>query len=226
MMVRLLSSTRLVLLLAVFGLFGLSHAQAGSAPYASLHRALVPGLKLQRYPRLQAVQRILSKRPDVPASSIEVSILAAAGTIKVPIGADGRVNFPMTEALLAENPVVESNQPSGSLSISVSFEIAPPTTTTLSYEEFKLTIDEAAAALKELEGPYASASVAGIEFRMPSPDGSVTIESTNSEDLLSADSAGRIVVSFEPRLATVGSQIRFSAVPRQAFPHLRVVKTQ
>lgn len=197
-------------------------AWAGSAPYASLYRALQPGLKLEDYPRLKAVQRIQSKSDQVRPDQITVRILARSGVIEVPISADGQIRFPLEAGLLSENPQVESNQPSGSLSLSVSFEVAPPTQTVLPYVDFVDSVQQAQAALRELEGEYATAEVVGIEYRMAQADASVVVESPAGEDFLRADAKGRIIVRRESLLDPAQSRIRFSAPPIQAFPNLRM----
>lgn len=209
-------------LLAALLVLSAAHVHAGSAPYASLYRALEPGLKLDRYDRLLAVQRIQSKLAEVQPGTITVRILAQSGAIDVPIGADGRMRFPLTRELLTENPVVESNQPSGSLSLSVSFEVAPPASSTLAYTDFLDSVRQAQDALRQLDGPYAKAEVVGLEFRMGEPDASATVECPDSEDLLRADQKGRIVVRIDPRLPPADTTIHFSAAPRQAFPNLRM----
>lgn len=209
-------------LLAALLVFSATDAVAGSAPYASLYRALEPGLKLDRYDRLLAVQRIQSKLAEVPPGTITVRILARGGAIDVPIGADGRMRFPLTSELLAENPVVESNQPSGSLSLSVSFEVAPPAGSNMAYTDFLDSVRQAQEALRQLDGPYAKAEVVGLEFRMGGPDASATVACPDSEDLLRADQKGRIVVRIDPRLPPADTAIHFSDAPRQAFPNLRM----
>lgn len=195
--------------------------QAGSVPYASLYRALEPGLKLEKYDRLLAVQRIHSKLAAKP-QTIQVRIQARSGAIDIPIAADGRIRFPLTADLLAENPVVESNQPAGSLSLSVSFEVASPTGSTLPYTDFLDSVRQAQEALRQLDGPYSRAEVVGLEFRMAGADASATVECPDSEDLLRADNQGRIVVRTDPRIAAKEAQIRFSAAPQQTFPNLRM----
>jgi hypothetical protein len=197
-------------------------AQAGSAPYASLYHALEPGLKLKDFPRLKAVQRIQSKLARVRPDQISVRILTGGGSIDVPITADGQIRFPLEDRLLSENPAVESNQPSGSLSLSVSFEVVPPAQVALPYGEFIDSVRQAQAALRQLDNEYAQAEVVGVEYRMAQADASVTVESPNGEDLLRADAKGRIIVRMDPLLDSARTRIRFSALPTQAFPNLRM----
>jgi hypothetical protein len=90
-----------------------------TTPYMALYQVLTPARVIGSYDRLVAIERIQSKLGGVPPSDIRVVIRAKSGAIPVPIAADGRVNFPTSDALRDENPPVETNQPKGSLALTV-----------------------------------------------------------------------------------------------------------
>lgn len=215
------ASRSVLCLLVALTLLPVGTACAEGVPYASLYQALSPGLQLQQYPRLAAVQRIVSKRSDVQPQQIRVWINSSEGRIDIPVGADGMVRFPMREELLRTSTTVSSNQPPGSLSVSLSFEVVPPATTVWPWTEFSETFAQAREALARLEGAERAAELAGIEFRMPTAADKLTVETPSSEDLLSANDKGQIVLRWDERLPLQSTRIRFSNPPVQALPYLR-----
>lgn len=190
-------------------------------PYASLWQALSPGIELANYPRLQAVQRITSKRPDVRPEQILVWINAPQGRIDVPVAPDGQVRFPLREELRTDGTTVSSNQPRGSLSVSLSFEVVPPGNTVWSWTEFADAMTQARAALAALEGPSRGDDIVGIEFRMAGGEASLTVETPQSEELLLANPNGQIVLRWDERVPAAASRIVFSTPPQRALPYLQ-----
>lgn len=214
---------RLMLVLVTLLLSGPAAAQeaAGETPYRALYQVLSPSLKLSGYSRLRPIQRIVSKDPAVPASEIRVRIEAGNGPIELTPAADGRVEFPMSEALLAENPPVRSNQPRGSLSVSVSFEIDLGEGDGLPYAVLAEGIDQAQQALAEVEPGLAGHRVAGIEFSFPpDSDARVQIIDPRLEALLMADRQGHVRLRNDPRLRESGASVRWSPKPLRAVPYL------
>lgn len=194
---------------------------AGETLYRALYQALSPSLKLSGYSRLRPVQRIVSKDPAVSPSEIRVRIDAGRGPIELTPAADGRVDFPMSEALLAENPPVRSNQPRGSLSVSVSFEIELGEGDGLPYAVLAEGIDQAQQALTEVEPGLAGHRVAGIEFSFPpGSDARVQIVDPRLEALLIADRQGHVRLRNDPRLRESGASVRWSPRPLRAVPYL------
>jgi hypothetical protein len=192
----------------------------GRAAYADLYRVLEAGQVLAKYPRLAAVQRITSRRAEVRPEQIEVIIEARSGAIRVPIAADGRAEFPLRPDLLAENPSVRSNQPQGTLSVTVSFELKPPAATAVPYVELSAALDEAERALAELGAGGERARVAGIEFRFPpGVEGRMVVVLPDREDLYLSDPQGSVVLK---RLPGDGRQalVQFDPLPIQALPLL------
>lgn len=202
---------------------GVAAAQTpgGETPYRALYGALSPSLKLAGYSRLKPVQRIVSKNASVAPDSILVSIHADSGVIEVRPARDGRVDFPMSEALLTENPPVRSNQPRGSLSVSVSFEIDLGDGDSLSYAELAKGIDQAQQALAAVEPALAAQRVAGIEFSFPpGVDARLQIVDPRLEELLVADREGFVRLRNDPRLRDSGAVVRWTPRPLRAVPYL------
>ena len=193
-------------------------------PYSALHQALAPGLQLHDYPRLRAVQRIESKRAEVRPDQIRIWINRPEGPLEIPVQPDGQVQVPLRDDWRVPEVTVSSNQPRGSLSVSLSVEVVPPTTLDWPWSEFEATLQETQRALPLLGGVHAGAEVAGIEFRMPGSGDTLTVIGPQGEDLLVADARHRIVLRRAVVPMRPDALIRFSRAPLQAFPFLRLAQ--
>lgn len=189
--------------------------------YANLYHALEPGLVIAGYDRLLARQRIVSRRSEVLPSQIEVRILAASGTILVKVAQDGSVNFPMSQDLLAENPIVESNQAKGSLSLSATMEIKLGQNKVMAYADLYLSAMQAQKAIAALGPTMAGRKVRSIEFEFDrTQDARAELTDSNAEELLVADKQGLLNVRVDEDLVTRKAQLRFSNSPVAARPHI------
>jgi len=189
--------------------------------YENLYRALEPGLIISGFDRLLARQRIVSRQRDVSPSQIEVRILSASGTILVKIAPDGSVNFPMTKALLSENPVVESNQAKGSLSLSATMEIKLGGKKVLAYSDIYESAMQAQQALTALGPAMAGHKVRSIEFEFDRTAGArAELSDSKADELLLADKQGLLIVRIDAALAQRKAQVTFSNVPIAARPHI------
>jgi hypothetical protein len=189
-----------VVLLAVALVGPVAAADGGRTPYSTLYRALAPAREVGEHPRLRAVQRIESKLPGVRPQQIEVRIHARSGDIAVPIAADGAAQFPLRDDLLAEDPPVSSNQPKGSITLSVTLALRVPDSTRLSAADLRAALADVDAWLVEQGNP--GAPTRGVEFRFPPGSGASLTVRGDTERFLLADDAGRIVVVRDPDLDT------------------------
>ncbi len=189
--------------------------------YASLYRALEPGLIIAGFNRLLARQRIVSRQSAVAPSQIEVRILAKSGVIVVKVAPDGSVNFPMTQALLTENPIVESNQAKGSLSLSATMEIKLGPDKVLAYSELYESAMQAQQAIAALGPAMAGRKVRSIEFEFDhTQDARAELSDSKAEELLIADRQGLLTVRIDAALAKRKAQVTFSTLPVAARPHI------
>ena len=195
------------------------HAQHQQVRYASLYRALEPSLTIAKFDRLLARQRIVSKQSDVSPSQIEVRILATPGVIVIKVGPDGSVNFPMTPALLAENPIVESNQAKGSLSLSATMEIKLGQSKVVAYSDIYESAMQAQQAIA-LGPAMAGRKVRSIEFEFEHADARAELVDSKVEELLMADKQGRVILRIDAALAKRKAQVTFSSLPIAARPHI------
>ena len=196
------------------------YAQHQQVRYASLYRALEPGLTIARFDRLLARQRIVSKQSDVSPSQIEVRILAASGVIVIKVGPDGSVNFPMTLMLLAENPIVESNQAKGSLSLSATMEIKLGQSKVVAYSDIYESAMQAQQAIAALGPAMAGHKVRGIEFEFERADARAELVDSKVDELLMADKQGLVVLRIDAALVKRKAQVTFSSLPIAARPHI------
>lgn len=213
---------RWLIVLALSFCCGLAGAQPKDGPrYRDLHRVLAPSLIVAEYPRLMAVQRIVSRLPGVKPDSIEIRIDSATQARTLRIAADGSVEVPLTQALYDENPPIRSNQPQGSLSVSINIELRPPTRAELRYAEFQDAFQQARAAIRKLGDDYAEAEIEGAEFRFADTSGRIEIRDGKREELLIADGEGRV---FLRNAADLGSnaELRISGQINSVLPRVVV----
>jgi len=200
----------------LLALAGARVAHAAEIEYAVIHRALGAAGEIAAYPRLRAVQRIESKRDGVAPRAIAISIRARRGRIEVPVADDGSVALPFDDALLAENPVVQTNQPAGSLTLTLSVELRQPRGAIVPVAEVEAALAEADALLAR---QHARARVRGVEFRFAGDEtGGVTLRGSG-ERVLVPDRAGRVIVMRIPDLSLY-REIELAARPVRILPFL------
>jgi hypothetical protein len=202
--------------------------ETSSTPYAALYKVLEPAQKMARYDRLRAVQRIQSKLPTVSASQIRIAIKAARGDIAVPIAADGRIEFPFDGALQSENPSVQTNQPKGSLSLTVTMELKLPPGERIAWRDLDAALQQARAMLDEQgrERGGAVPAVGGAEFRFaPGSDARVTLAG-RSERLLVADAEGRVIVMLDETTLKEQPDLLLNVRPNEILPFLSADTTK
>lgn len=195
--------------------------EPGQVPYAAIYSVLQPGLVMNDYPRLRAVQRVQSRLPEVRPAQIRIWIASAQGRLEIAVDGRGRARFPLTDALLTENPPVFSNQPRGSLNIQVSLEARLPAAPTFPYQQVWEAIEQAQSALDRLGGDYAGAQVQGIEYRFARSGGEFLISTADYEQALYADANGRLVLRADPRWLRDEAQVRVRGKLLVAIPRLR-----
>lgn len=190
-------------------------ASAAEIEYAVVYRALEAARGIDAYPRLRAVQRVESKRAGIAPRTIRIAIRARDGRIDVPVATDGTLALPVDDALLAENPVVVTNQPPGSLTLTLSIELAQPEGATLVAAEVEAALVEADALLARQQS---RARVRGVEFRFEG-DARVVLHG-DGDQVLVPDRHGRVVVMRDPDLRERCREIELSARPLRILPFL------
>jgi hypothetical protein len=190
----------------------------GTTPYLALYQVLAPVAGIEAYDRLVAVERIESKLPGVRAEDIRVVIHAKAGAIPVAIGAGGAVKFPVSDALRAENPPVETNQPKGSLALIVNVGLRGAGELRVPWSDIESGLGQAKAFYAKSRGAEAPA-ISGVEVHFPQGDPAMLTIEGKDERLLMADPAGRIVVTRDMILGETPSELVFSRAPDFMLPY-------
>jgi hypothetical protein len=197
-----------------------AEAVVSTTPYAALYNVLRPAAAIGEYSRLIAIERIESKLPDVRAPDIRITIRAGSGAIAVPVGSDGNVDFPRGDALYAENPMVETNQPKGSLALTVSVGLRIPSTLQVAWSELAEGLAQADALHAKASGGAPAATTRGIEVYFDAGAPASIILAGKSEYLLQADAAGRIVLLRDRIVESEQPQVRFSRTPSRMLPYM------
>lgn len=193
----------------------------GSTPYLALYQVLSPARSIRAYDHLVAVEHIESKSPSVRPQDIRITIRAKRGAIAVPVSADGSVDFPADEALQTENPPVETNQPKGSLMLSVHAALRVPESLDVPWSEIDAGLRQAEELFaKTVGGSAANAKPRGVEilFETGRP-ASVTLAG-RSERLLHADADGRILVTRDMLVESEHPVLKFSRRASRLMPYV------
>jgi hypothetical protein len=163
-------------------------------------------------PRLRAVAYVESRDPAVRANQIQLTIHAKAGDRTVKVGPDGRMDFPLEDALASEDPPVEANQPKGSLVLTVRLELVVP--------GLRWPAADLRGALADLDQLISAQAppIRGIELTFRHSDGvSVTVRGAG-ERLLLPDPQNHVVLMREDLDAHL-TDVEMSELPSVALPY-------
>jgi hypothetical protein len=128
------------------------------------------------------------------------------------------VKFPVTDALRAENPAVETNQPRGSLALIVNVALKIGDRTRVPWTDIEAGLDQVKKFYAETQGS-AAPTINGIEAHFSGEkDAMLTIEG-KGERLLMADASGRIIVTREMAHESPGAVLVFSRAPTFVVPY-------
>lgn len=192
---------------------------SNTTPYSALYAVLAPTEAIRAYDRLVPVERVESQAEGVRPGDIRITIHAKSGAIAVPVSADGSIEFPATQALLAENPPVETNQPKGSLALIVRVGLRVPATLDVPWSDL-------AAALQQADELFAKTSsgsgghVRGIEIQFDKGAPASLTVSGKTERLLTADESGSILLMRDSMVESEHPRLLFSRRPARLLAYL------
>jgi hypothetical protein len=193
--------------------------ETGTTSYAALYRALQPALDMGRRDRLIASANVQSKLPGVAPESIRMEIRARSGVRRLSIAGDGSVEFPMDSALLEEDPAVVSNQPRGTLTLSVTLAFRPYPTLRVPYREIREALAQAVEVVAA-DPTRNGAVVRGVEVQFaPGSDATVSIRGQNERAFM-ADAGGRVVLIDTPLWHQADVEVEFSEAPLRLLPYI------
>lgn len=205
-----------IALAAVLGLAATAHAEPAPGhavnPYRMFQQALAVQKAVAGNPRLRAVAYVESRDPSVRPGQIQLTIHAKSGDRAVKVGTDGRLDFPLDDALTAEDPPVEANQPKGSMVLTVRLELVVP--------GLRWPAAELRAALADLDQLLSADAppIRGIELTFRHGDGvSVTVRGAG-ERLLLPDRKNHVVLMRDDLDAKL-TDVEMSESPTVALPY-------
>ena len=191
---------------------------AAARPLKDLCESMEPFRKLADLKYVKPVVRVKPKSEAVKAQDVAFTIEARAGVIKVVPTAEGVIEWPLTDALCAENPNFASNQPEGSIEFAVSIDPQIPAVQSLDYRQLDALRREWEEAVSRQSlmwrvlAPSPKAFHLGFE---PGRAASAEIRLPQGVRKLVADAKGDLVIPFDASWASVNPAIVLSEVPKR-----------
>lgn len=201
---------------------------AGIRPVRSAEPATIPYAKLDEIwqkidqidqKKLVVSAQISSRNKDVKPADITMTIKSASGAIPIRIGPEGDlVGFPRTEALRQENPPIETNQPKGTLALSLGLGLIVPATNSFPYARLVEGVAEGSKVVKTQAGMLSLAlpSLKAVVFVFPRAAGgkaTVDIGSAGAKKQLTADASGQVKLVLDAKLTAENPVVRVSERP-------------
>jgi hypothetical protein len=184
-------------------------------PYERIHRALTTLTPLPEARYVQIRQRVAVTDTEMTLADLRIVIAAASGDIEVPITPDGALDFPISDALLKENPPVRVNAPEGKLSISLQLDAAAPPAQRFPYAMLEELTAEYGRLVKRqgLMARMAAPKPVGLEVRFPPGEPASATVRGNETTTIVADSDGRLVIPSNRKWRAEGAEIELSRMP-------------
>ena len=205
------TACRFVLLLA-------ASLTADARPLKEMCEQFEPLRKLSDLRYIKPAVKVKPEKESVRPQDVVFTIEAKAGAIKVVPAPDGTIAFPLTDALCAENPNVESNQPAGSLGMVVHIDPALPPVKTLDYRLLESLRQEWDTAISRQKFFYRMLAPSAKGYQVvfePGKGGSAEIRLPEGTRKLVADTHGVIRIPIEPAWASSNPTIVLSDMPRR-----------
>ncbi len=181
-------------------------------PYKDLHEAFsvdpVEGAKYARMTRSLEVRDENFRQED-----LQLIVASKAGSIEVEIDDDGTVdNFPVSQALLEENPPVRTNAPKGKLAMAIVFSSTVAPAESVSYAVIVEMADEYRELVKR-QGFMA-------RMMMPKPKGllvefgpGIDAHARIGDEVISTNAEGTLTIPLRRAWNRKPPRIEFSAMP-------------
>lgn len=192
-------------------------------PYAVVYQQLVIFETLGHLDKIKWSMGIRSRSDDVEPSEIEVSITEGGETLYFPLGPEGEADFPLRKDWSEDGELmIETNQPSGTLNLDISFEVKPLPEGSIDYAWLADLRDQLQEAMNaQAAGGAAQPSLRGLKFLYPMEESaSITIRSLTGEQLFEPDVEGFILFPMDDTHLAENPRVVFEPLPASVLPLL------
>ena len=158
----------------------------------------------------------LTVRIDAPKAKEPVSMwMEVAGRrYDLPVDSYGLVQVPRSADIIAADPMVESNQPRGSIDTELALLLLVPDSQRFHYADLQAATDQTNALIRQAAGGLISIflpTITGVTFTCPDGvDCTITVHHAVSDEVLHANQEGRILLPLSPALAAENPLIEAS----------------
>jgi hypothetical protein len=198
-------------------------AENARLPYHHLYdiQKIQAGL-CQVHTNLQIILQLQSALPNVKTSDLEVYLDSKSGKIPVAIGADGEIEMPLRDDLLAEDPWLVTNQPKGTMELNwqagLARSIVRQMTNAIHYGLVMGALhdcEEVQAGMRQFFPDTPKWTMAGwkIIFSPEASPGEVVIHTRAGDQKLDADANGELIVPLHDSWLAEDPLMTFSAPP-------------
>ena len=193
------------------------------APYAELHSIFAKFLAVPSAKRDQLVFHLGAKppagvgRPD----DVQLAIVSNGTARRILIDRDWRLQFPLEERLLRENPAITTNLPLGKpLVLRPQITFVPQPGRVWSAVALANALTQANDAVRAQAGMFAlfAPKAKSVVFHFADPASSIRVEDTVNNRTLSADSEGNVEVVLDNKMVRNGARLQLSAIPISVAP--------
>jgi len=126
----------------------------------------------------------------------------------------GLIQVPRTADIIAADPLVESNQPRGSIETELALLLLVPDGQHFHYSDLQAATDQTNALIRQAAGGLVSMflpTITGVNFNCPTGvDCTITLHRRSGDQVLRADKDGKIQLPLDPALAAENPPIEAS----------------
>lgn len=158
----------------------------------------------------------LTVRVQAPKAQGPVSMwMEVAGRrYDLPVDSYGLVQVPRSADIIAADPMVESNQPRGSIDTELALLLVMPDSQRFHYADLQAATDQTNALIRQAAGGLISLflpTITGVTFTCPDgTDCAITLHHAAGDEVLRANRDGKILLPLSPALAVENPLIEAS----------------
>jgi hypothetical protein len=158
----------------------------------------------------------LTVRVDAPHATQPVSMwMEVSGRrYDLPVDSYGLVQVPRDADIIAADPMVESNQPRGSIETELALLLLVPDSRHFHYADLQAATDQTNALIRQAAGGLISMflpTVTGVTFTCPTgTDCAITVHRASGDEVLRPNQDGKILLPLSPSLSAENPVIEAS----------------